>query len=86
MNAVVDTFTLDPIGKGPIISLFRRQLERHRTLGLKCEHVFTLVCTAFLAYDLKRSLGNICSLSSVVEHYLDTVGATGSNPVGCTIP
>lgn len=26
-----------------------------------------------------------CSLSSVVEHHLDTVGATGSNPVGCTI-
>jgi hypothetical protein len=25
------------------------------------------------------------TLSSAVEHYLDTVGVTGSNPVACTI-
>ena len=27
----------------------------------------------------------ICAVSSVVEHYLDTVGVTGSNPVSRTI-
>ena len=26
-----------------------------------------------------------CAVSSVVEHYLDTVGVTGSNPVSRTI-
>ena len=29
--------------------------------------------------------GEICAVSSVVEHYLDTVGVTGSNPVSRTI-
>ena len=28
----------------------------------------------------------LCAVSSVVEHYLDTVGVTGSNPVSRTIP
>jgi len=27
----------------------------------------------------------VCAVSSVVEHYLDTVGVTGSNPVSRTI-
>ena len=27
----------------------------------------------------------LCAVSSVVEHYLDTVGVTGSNPVSRTI-
>ena len=29
--------------------------------------------------------GSGCAVSSVVEHYLDTVGVTGSNPVSRTI-
>ena len=32
-----------------------------------------------------RPLRNGCAVSSVVEHYLDTVGVTGSNPVSRTI-
>ncbi len=32
-----------------------------------------------------RSFGLGCAVSSVVEHYLDTVGVTGSNPVSRTI-
>ena len=28
---------------------------------------------------------SFCAVSSVVEHYLDTVGVTGSNPVSRTI-
>ena len=33
----------------------------------------------------KRSFSQDCAVSSVVEHYLDTVGVTGSNPVSRTI-
>ena len=28
----------------------------------------------------------LCAVSSVVEHHIDTVGVTGSNPVSRTIP
>src|ERR1700752_5217893 len=35
---------------------------------------------------LAESFGIDCAVSSVVEHYLDTVGVTGSNPVSRTIP
>ncbi len=31
------------------------------------------------------SVDSECAVSSVVEHYLDTVGVTGSNPVSRTI-
>ena len=30
------------------------------------------------------SFGNECAVSSVVEHFLDTEGVTGSNPVSRT--
>ena len=36
--------------------------------------------------DRSDALGvKICAVSSVVEHYIDTVGVTGSNPVSRTI-
>ena len=34
---------------------------------------------------LKSCFCGFCAVSSVVEHYLDTVGVTGSNPVSRTI-
>ena len=40
------------------------------------------------AYEKQRFSGTFaseCAVSSVVEHYLDTVGVTGSNPVSRTI-
>jgi hypothetical protein len=35
--------------------------------------------------NLRLAIRFECAVSSVVEHYLDTVGVTGSNPVSRTI-
>ena len=35
--------------------------------------------------ELRITIFLECAVSSVVEHYLDTVGVTGSNPVSRTI-
>ena len=35
---------------------------------------------------LERSLSPSCAVSSVVEHFLDTEGVRGSNPLSRTIP
>jgi len=35
--------------------------------------------------QLNKSFGIKCAVSSVEEHYLDTVGVTGSSPVSRTI-
>jgi hypothetical protein len=51
-------------------------------LGLRASPPgFTLTVLTGHCY-LARPLGRV--LSSVVEHYLDTVGVSGSNPLGPT--
>jgi hypothetical protein len=40
-------------------------------------------CKAVQSYTRRMPL--VCAVSSVVEHYIDTVGVTGSNPVPRTI-
>jgi hypothetical protein len=48
---------------------FPIRLEKHLSNAMGCVSVFV----------------RKCAVSSVVEHYLDTVGVTGSNPVSRTI-
>ena len=55
----------------------------HKAVGLKYGlQVVFLGCDKL--HISMQSLAD-CAVSSVVEHYLDTVGVTGSNPVSRTI-
>jgi hypothetical protein len=47
--------------------------------------IFSDTFTMTLNMNQLVSANSECAVSSVVEHYLDTVGVTGSNPVSRTI-
>ncbi len=48
--------------------------------------IFTDTFNMLLELNKLSGTNSECAVSSVVEHYLDTVGVTGSNPVSRTIP